>query len=438
MSYFCENVAKMLIYFKVGNFKSIKDPVTLNFNASSISEHNISNVIQDDKIPLLKSILLYGHNASGKSKILDAFVYFIWFINNSATDKQSNEQIDVEPFEFYESTAKQPSFFEVSFILGKMKYRYGFEADKDSIHKEWLLESKPLKDAKEYPVFLRIKQNFEIEYKRFENSENLDKRTRKNALFLSVASQWNVSKAQKIDGWIQSIFTVHGMADDKYRNFTIDLLKEKKYTKLINNFIKKADLGINSVDVVDIPIKLEDIIKRVPDKLKGIFKEEFKERSEKAVFTIHNKYNDKNEVVGAVTFLMDKSESEGTKKYFNIIGLLITALLEGRVVIIDEFDARLHTILTKAILKLFNSSIIKSNAQLLVASHDTALLDRELLRRDQIYFIEKDNYGASKAISLVEYKPRKDTPYDKNYLEGKYGAIPFIEDLENLITNGKS
>ncbi len=428
----------MLIYFKVGNFKSIKDPVTLNFNATSISEHNKSNVIQNDKIPLLKSILLYGHNASGKSKILDAFVYFIWFINNSATDKQSNEQIDVEPFEFYESTSKQPSFFEVSFILGKSKYRYGFEADKDSVIKEWLLESKSLKDAKEYPVFLRIQQNIEIDYKRFENSEKLDKKTRKNALFLSVASQWNVTKAQKIDKWIDSIYTVHGMADNKYRNFTIDLLKEKKYSNLINNFIKKADLGISSVDVVDIPLKLEDVIKRVPDKLKSIFEEEFKERSEKTVFTIHNKYNDKNEIVGNVTFLMDKSESEGTRKYFNIIGLLITALMEGRLVIIDEFDARLHTLLTKAILKLFNSSIIKSNAQLLVASHDTALLDRELLRRDQIYFIEKDKYGASKAISLVEYKARKDTPYDKNYLDGKYGGIPFIEDFENLIANGKS
>ena len=142
--------------------------------------------------------------------------------------------------------------------------------------------------------------------------------------------------------------------------------------------------------------------------------------------------------MGSVPLLLNKSESEGTKKYFNIIGLLITALLENRVVVIDEFDARLHTLLTKAILKLFNSSVIKSTAQLIVASHDTALLDREILRRDQIYFIEKNVYGASSAVSLVEYKPRKDSPYDKNYLEGKYGAIPFIEDLEKLIVNGKS
>lgn len=425
----------MIIYFKVANYKSIKEPVTLNFNASSISEHIDSNLINHEKLTLIKSLVLYGHNASGKSKLLDALVYFKWFINNSATEKQSSEKIDVEPFELNEASAKRPSFFEMSFVIGKLKYRYGFEADRGTIHKEWLLESKA---TKEYPIFLRINQKFQVDHKRFGNSEDLEKRTRKNALFLSVASQWNVSKAQKIDEWINSIFTVHGMEDNMYRAFTIDLLKDSKYAKLINSFIKKADLGINSIDVVDIPLKVEDIIKRVPDELKDYFKKSFKDQSEKAVFAIHTKYNDNNEIVGNVPMLLDKSESEGTKKYFNIIGLLVTALLESRVVVIDEFDARLHTLLTKAILKLFNSSIIKSNAQLIVASHDTALLDREILRRDQIYFIEKNSYGASSAVSLVEYKSRKDSPIDKNYLEGKFGAIPFIEDLEKLIINGKS
>lgn len=422
----------MIVYFKVGNYKSINEEVTLNFNTSSISEHLESNVIENDKRPLLKSILLYGHNASGKSKILEALVFFKWFINNSAIEKQSTEEIDVEPFKFSESSSKKPSFFEICFILGKQKFRYGFETDMNNIHKEWLLESKI---NKEYPVFLRIGQEIKVDLKRFENAENLEKRTRKNALFLSVASQWNVQKAQKINNWIESIFTVHGLADENYRSFTIDLLKNKKYTTIINNFIQKADLGINSIDIFEVPIQIEEIIKKIPEELKGIYRDKFADRSETAVYTNHNKYNDKNEIIGNVPLLLDKSESEGTRKYFNLIGLLITALLEGRLVVIDEFDARLHTLLSKAIIRLFNSSKIKSKAQLLVASHDTALLDRDLLRRDQIYFIEKNNYGATKAVSLVEYKPRKDTPFDKNYLEGKYGGIPFVDDLESLISN---
>ncbi|MBS1634469.1 MAG: ATP-binding protein [Bacteroidetes bacterium] len=423
----------MIIYFKTSNYKSINEEVTLNFNAASIGEHTESNVIETDKFSLLKSMMLYGHNASGKSKILEALVYFRWFINNSATEKHSSEEIDVEPFELLQSSSKKPSFFEISFLLGKQRYRYGFEADKKIIHREWLLESKA---TKEYPVFLRIGQDFEIDFKRFENSEELEKRTRKNALFLSVASQWNVQKAQKIDNWIESIFTVHGLADEKYREYTLDLLKNDRYKQLINKFIQKADLGISSIDVVDVPIKLEDILKQVPDELKGVFKEKFKERSETAVLAIHSKFDDKRKIIGSVPFILDRSESEGTKKYFNLIGLFVKAILEGRLVVIDEFDARLHTLLSKAIIKLFNSQKVKSNAQLLVASHDTALLDRNLLRRDQIYFVEKNEYGATRATSLVEYKPRKDSPFDKNYLEGKYGGIPFIEDLESLIING--
>lgn len=422
----------MIIYFKVGNYKSIQEEVTLNFHATSISEHTDSNVIDGEMFPLLKSIMLYGHNASGKSKILEALVYFKWFINNSATEKQSSEEIDVEPFELLESSSKKPSYFEICFLLGKQKFRYGFEANKKTVIREWLLESKA---TKEYPVFLRIGQTIEIDLKRFENSQGLDKRTRKNALFLSVASQWNVSKAQKIDNWIDSIFTVHGLADEKYRFHTINLLRNKKYTEIIKKFIQKADLGINSIDVVDVPIRIEDVLKRIPEELKGGIKEKYKDYSETAVFAVHSKYNDKSEVVGNVPFLLDKSESEGTKKYFNLVGLFIKALLEGRLIVMDEFDARLHTLLSKAIIKLFNSSKIKSKAQLLVASHDTALLDRALLRRDQIYFVEKNKVGATEAVSLIEYKPRKDTPYDRNYLEGKYGGIPFIEDLESLITN---
>src|SRR5580698_8533554 len=152
----------MLIYFKVGNYKSVKDPITLNFNAAAISEHTESNVIDEEGSPLLKSILLYGPNASGKSNILDAFVLFRWLINNSATDKQGNEAIDVQPFELSTSTENKPSFFEASFALGSLKYRYGFEVDRERVHKEWLLEAKV---TKEYPIFLRIGEEFEIDKK---------------------------------------------------------------------------------------------------------------------------------------------------------------------------------------------------------------------------------------------------------------------------------
>jgi AAA15 family ATPase/GTPase len=417
----------MLIYFKIGNYKSIKEPILLNFNAAALSEHIDSNVVEDAGIPLLKSILLYGPNASGKSKILDAFVYFKWLVNNSATEKQGNEQIDVESFALNEATENMPCFFEVSFVLGEQKYRYGFEVDKERIHKEWLLESKV---TKEYPVFLRIGEEFEIESKRFPNADGLEKRTRKNALFLSVASQWNVKKAEQINEWFSRIFTIHGMSDELYKNVTIDLLKDKIYADVVKGFIRQADLGIQAIELTKLAVY------RASENLPREYRNTLISDEWPAVSTFHQKFNEKGEVIGSTQFLLEDQESEGTKKYFNLIGVFIKAIAEDRIVVIDEFDARLHTLLTKSILKLFNSSKSKSKAQLLAASHDTALLDRDLLRRDQIYFVEKNNYGASEVTSLVEYKPRKESPYDKNYLEGKYGAIPFIDSLESLVGHG--
>jgi uncharacterized protein len=428
MRYFGKKVV-MILYFKVANYKSIKDKLTINFNASSIGEHQESNVIEGDKLKLLRGILLYGHNASGKSKILEALTFCRYFVINSV-DRPVNQSIEVEPFELSTTTTQKPSFFEVGFSLGKYRYRYGFEADKERIHKEWLLESK---SEKEYPLFLRIDKEFEIDYKRFPNSNDLEKRTRKNALFLSVAAQWNVQKAEDISAWFESICTVHGLQDQHYRDFTLALMKDKATADLINNFMRKADLGINSVSAVDLPSIANEItpLKGIPSTLgrSGV-------SSSSAIFAYHNVYGGQNQLVNTIPFFMDKSESEGTKKYFNMIGILITAVREGRLVIIDEFDARFHTLLSKAILKLFNSPENASQAQLLVASHDTALLDRDLLRRDQIYFIEKNQFGATNATSLVEFKPRKETPYYKNYLDGRYGAIPIVEDLGALLSHG--
>jgi uncharacterized protein len=423
-----QNLHKVLIYFTVGNYKSIKDQLTLDFRASSISEHVDSNINKIEKEVLLKTILLYGHNASGKSKILDAFIFFKNFINRS-TSQEDEDLIDVDNFRLSETTDGKPSFFEACFILNKTKYRYGFEANKKAIIKEWLLEAKI---KKEYPLFLRIGDEFQIDGKRFENAEGLDKRTRINALFLSVASQWNVLKAQKINLWFRSIFTVSGLKDNRnFRHLTIELLNQKKFSNLIHKFIQKADLGINGINLRDIPLSPRILSTVKQNNIRRFLSDE------KIITALHNKYDADNKIVGTEEFRVDADESEGTKKYLSLIGIFLTAIYENRLIVMDEFDARLHTLLSKAILKIFNSSKIKSSSQLLVASHDTALLDKNILRRDQIYFVEKDIYGVTHVNSLVEYKVRKESPYDKNYLDGRYGAIPFIDDLETIVANGQ-
>lgn len=417
----------MIVYFKVRNYESIKNTLTLSFLATGISEHSDSNIIQKGRDELLKTVVLYGHNASGKSNVLDAVAFFRWMILYSATDLQSNEEIEVEPFKLSTETENEPSYFEMSFYVGSIKYRYGFETTDEKIMKEWLLETKKVK---EYPVFLRIENEYQIDNKRFPNASGLEKRTRDNALFLAVSAQWNVKKAEKILDWFDKTYAVHGLMDQTYRDETLEILENRDYSHLINTFIKKADLGINGIDVVD--IKYEDVIEFVPKEMKKNFKEKFDKTDNRAILMIHNKYDENNKPIGKEPFLLDKYESEGTKKFFNMIGVYVKALKENRFLIIDEFDARLHTLLTKAIINLFNSSTVKSEAQLLIACHDTALLDKRILRRDQICFIEKDEYGGTELVSLVEYKPRKESPYDRNYLDGKYGAIPIISDLEEL------
>lgn len=404
----------------------------MDFIATSISEHTDSNLFNISNQKLLKSILLYGHNASGKSKIIKGLDFFVSFILNSATEKNSTDPINVTPFLLNSETEDKPSFFEMNFIIDKSRYRYGFEVDRKEVHKEWLLESKA---QKEYPVFLRIKQEFEISDSRFENAADLDKRTRKDALFLSVAAQWNVSKAQMLIEWFSKILVINGIEDKKYRQLTIDLYNSEKNKALLSLFLQKADLSISDMDIYEVPLNFDELFKDLSDPIFEKVKEKYKKDSYKAVVTLHRRFDKNNQFVGIVPFLLDSVESEGTIKYFNLIGLIVTSILEGRFIVIDELDGRFHTLLSKAILKLFNSSKIKSKSQLLAASHDTALLDKELLRRDQIYFIEKDNFGASKATSLVEYKPRKESPYDKNYLEGKYGAIPFLGDIEKILSN---
>lgn len=421
----------MLVYFKVGNYKSIKDPIVLNFNPASINEHQESNIIQEDDYPMLKALLLYGRNASGKSKLLDALTYFRLCILQSV-DESFWVFVVPEAFALSETTERKPSFFEICFVLDKIKYRYGFEADEKRIHKEWLLEAKS-PTGKDFPVFMRIGNEFEVDEKRFPNAAELDKRTRENALFLTVASQWHVEKAEKINHWIRSIMIISEFPGPTISRFTVRMLQDERYAALIKEFITKADLDIFDLGITEFATETD---------IKGeeaFFEKQRRQmdRDEKSVYTLHVKYNEKNEVVGTIPFFLTIHESAGTLKYFNIIGPLVSALFNNQLVVMDEFGESLHPLLTKAILKLFNSNRIKSKAQLLVASHDTALLDRNILRRDQIGFVEKDQFGATGITSLVEFKSRKESPYDKNYLEGKYGAIPIIEELEALLANGE-
>ena len=420
----------MILFFKVGNYRCINEPITINFNSSAISEHKETNTIRIKGHSVLRSILIYGHNASGKSKLIEALIFMRWFAINSATESQAGGPINVEAFRLNPDTETAPSLFEIGFQIDRQKYRYGFEADSRQVHNEWLFEIGATVD---HLLFVRKKEEFEINETKFSNAENLEKRTRKNALFLSVASQWNVQKAEKIISWFQKINTIHGVHNEMFRSSTLELMQNEKEREQVIKFIQEADLGIDNMKASPRKFYKREI-RDIPSETQHfLVNEEFPE-----IYTYHSKFDDKGSLVGVAQFSMEIEESEGTRKFFNLIGVFLKAIKENRLIIVDELDASLHSVLTKAILKLLNSNKTGSSAQLLATSHDTALLDRDLLRRDQIYFIEKNQFGASQLTSLVEYQVRKEAPFDKNYLEGRYGAIPFISEFENILIHAKS
>lgn len=387
--------------------------------ASSISEHTESHVFNLEKDKLLKSISVFGKNASGKSKLIEALEFMQEFVIMSSKDMHANELIEIQPFRLNAATKNKPSFFEVEFLLEGNKFRYGFEVTEKKVEKEWLFERKKTKD---YPLFLRMESEFEVNFKRFPEGKNKEPWTRENALFLSLVAQLNGALSKKITGWFEKIVFVHHLCgcEDGFDNFTAELIEKGKHKEKIIEMIKNADVDIKDLEVV----KFEDTKKLKTGKV-------VKSNDETIVIkTYHDLFDEKNKLIGLEDFDLDEDESQGTKRYFNLIGYIIDAFHEGEIIVMDELDARLHTKLTQSILMEFNRKE-NTNAQLIFTTHNTNLLNRELIRRDQIYFVEKDQYAASKLYSLAEFKVRRDANYELNYLKGKYGAIPFINQLKN-------
>ncbi len=412
----------MLIEFTVGNYRSFKDKKTLRMDAaSSVSEHR-ENLISAGKYKLLRSAVLYGANASGKSNLLMALGVMRSELLTSAL-RSSIWEIPIHPFLLNTSTEQEPCYFEVVFLLGDIRYRYGFEADKSQYQGEWLFESKR---EKEKPLFIREQNNIQISAKLAE-AKGLEKRTKLKSLFLSVCDQFNVKVASEILSWFQSLEIVINDDFQRYRETTIEHLKSNEGKEWLIKFVKNVDLGIEDVFIKTENFGPDDVIE--PSNNSGV-----------SINTVHSKYAANGEVSGQAEFNMREFESSGTNKFFNVSGLLFGCLQNGGLFIADELDAKLHPLMTRAIVRLFNDPATNpNNAQLIFATHDTNLLSYGNFRRDQIYFTEKDQCGATDLYSLAEFKEegngkvRKDRSFYKDYMQGRYGAVPHIGNLENLL-----
>jgi len=424
----------MLIGFSVGNYKSFKETVTLSMVASSITEEdkelNENNVFPiNDKLSLLKSAAIYGANASGKSNLIAAINFMKWFVLNSSKETQVSDAIDIEPFRLSTETEKEPSFFEIVFLLEDKTFRYGFEVNAREVVSEWLFQAD---DTEEKMLFERDFDNYILDD--FPEGQGISDKTRSNALFLSVVAQFNGKISGKILLWFsKNLQLISGLQDTQYRKETLESFENDRHRHDILEFIKKLDLGILDIDPENTPVFfISDNTAQYGGPYGSLYPYS---ETKTTVYTSHRKYDaDGKQTSKMERFDMEKHESEGTNKLFALAGILLDSLRTGKILLIDELDARLHPLITRELICLFNSNETNPhNAQLIFTTHDTNLLSSKTFRKDQIWFTEKDNKGATDLYSLVEYKVGKNASFERDYIIGKYGAIPFIGNFKELI-----
>lgn len=425
----------MLFNFTIGNFRSFADRKTLSMEPAAISEH-AQNVVQKSPYKFLSSAVIYGANASGKSNLLRGMGAMRKIVVESF-DKRSVSEIPYDPFLLNSDTPNEPTFYEVVFFTENVKYRYGFEADKNTIQSEWLFENKG-KGKTEKPLFLRVPEGIEV-MPRFIEGKHLEEKTRDNALFLNVVDQFNGKTAATIMKWFKNFNVISGLAHDSYRPVTFSMLDNPKFNEILTNYYAQIDLGFETIRVEkvefdkdkDIPIDLpEDILKQLISDLDG--------KTLINLRSVHKVFDNNKNYLKDIEFDIRRQESSGTNKIIDLSGPIFDTLNDGGILVVDELDAKLHPLLTLSIIRLFqNQTINKEGAQLIFATHDTNILSICNLRRDQIYFVEKDKFGASELYSLVEYnkegKVRKDRSFEKDYINGRYGAIPYFGNFNTLL-----
>jgi AAA15 family ATPase/GTPase len=403
----------MLLEFTVGNFLSFKDKKTFSLEAGSITEHK-QNVAKEGKYKILRSAVIYGANSSGKSNFIKALDFMITTIKNSSK-LNSTDKLNIKPFLLNTETEEKPSFFEILFTKSNQRYRYGFEIDNDKIHSEWLyiLEEK---SKKETLYFIRNEKGIGVADV-FSDAKGLEGKTRNNGLFLSLVDQFNSNVAGLVMWELTAVEILSGIDHEDNIAMTNVVYKEDDMKVKLISLIKNLNLGFKSF-VIDDDISTD-----------------FKKR----ITTQHKKFDDKGRFVSNVEFKMTEHESSGTNKLFDLAGYMLFTLEFGLILVIDELDSKLHPILTQEIIKLYNTPETNpKNAQLIFTTHDTNLLGANLFRRDQIWFTEKDDFEATDMYSLLEFKDeegktiRKDRSFEADYIRGRYGAIPYISNLQEI------
>lgn len=414
----------MIAEFTVKNFLSYKEKHTFSLVSTKDKELSESNTFESEKnLRFLKSAVIYGANASGKSNLFNALIFFLHFSVFSGPGKQVGDSIEAEPFVLSKQTESAPSSFEIIFFIkndeGETRYRYGLSVNKEQVQSEYLFA---VYNVREVTLFTRTFQKINYTSNFKEGHRGRDS-VRNNCTFLSVCAQNNGEISTQVVKYFRRIGVLSGL---NTISFPWHKNTKSDYKNKIINFLQYADIQITNYKTERIPAFGD-----LPDTdLSAFLKNKFPQAEQEKILYGHTLY-DEEIPIGEIYF-DENGESAGTTKLFSYSRYILDALEKGTPLFIDEFDTMLHPLIIEGIIKLFNSPITNpKNAQLVISCHSVNILTNKLLRRDQVWFCEKNQFGASDLYSLVEYKEpvRKDASYNKNYLQGKYGAIPYINEI---------
>lgn len=427
----CLHGKHMLIRFRVENYRSINDAQELSFVAAPLTEfpENLMHSPQLE-VGLLRVVGIYGANASGKSTLLNALKFMKTAVLDSHRSWKPKADIPRQPFLLNAKNLTAPSLFEVDFLLDKVRYTYGFTLNSKDVLEEWL---NAYPQGKKQKWFVRkVAESDEFSFSRLLSGENkgVQALTRNNSLFLSTAAQNNHPKLTPIFEWFDEALE---FIDDRSRlNIaTAQQCLTPESLAGITKIMKSADLGITGIDIDEekMPSDLEKALER-------LFEDDPKQLKLMKAAQIHPSLRHRVEADGNDVKLPFSNESRGTQALFGLAGAIVKRLTDGGLLCVDELDASLHPLMAVEIVKLFNDPKSNpSNAQLLFNTHDTNILECADLRRDQIWFTEKDKTGATHLYSLTDYKARKEENIKRGYLQGRYGAIPFIRTPAPLLSD---
>ena len=414
----------MLVEFRIKNFRSLRDEQVLSMVASPdktlLETHALDTGLKAAPY-LLKSAVVYGANASGKSNLIKALQYMRDVVLQSAALLPGQTFSQLQPFKLDATSGSQPTEFEVTFILAGVRYQYGFAMNAQRIVSEQLLVYKAFKPQRWFERHFDAESGKDV-YEfgpGLKGAKNLwEGATRPNALFLSVAVQLNSEALRPVFDWFANRLVIFNEQSRLTPDFSVQMLKQEAQRKAICEFMRAADISIADIEVAS----KQAMVHTISFDLATGKREET--AGEQAVDEV--KFHHITEHGKAVFDLMD--ESSGTRNLLFLTGPMLDVLNKGQTLVVDELDTSLHTLLVQALVRLFHRPEVNTGgAQLIFTTHDTSLLDAYgLFRRDQVWFVEKCPDQSSSLYPLLDFSPRKNEALERGYLQGRYGALPLL------------